>query len=146
MKYKKITIFTRQLSTLLRSGVPILRALEIVASQIDDKGFTRIVEHIHSDVKEGQSLSSALSKYPRLFSSFYVFMVRAGEDSGTSDKVLLRIAGHRQDQQEILSKIKTALAYPLVMFSVGVGTVIFMLTFVMPRLMRHLLDHASSAG
>jgi len=134
-KPKKVTIATRQISTLIKSGVPILRAIEIVSSQIDDKFLRVVLGDIHNDIKEGKPFSSSLLKYPLIFSKFYISMVKVGEDSGSLDKVLARVATHREQQHDIFSKIKVALVYPAAMLLVGIGTIIFMLTFVMPRLM-----------
>ena len=135
VKPKNITLATRQLASLLRAGVPLLRSLEIISSQATEKSFKSIFEKIHSDIKEGGSLSSAISNYPRIFSNFYVFMIKAGENSAQLAQSLATIANYREKQQDIVSKVKSALVYPLVMLLVGLGTVIFMLTFVMPRLM-----------
>lgn len=140
---KKITLFTRQLATLVRAGVPILKALSIISSQADDHLFKAIIDKIYSDIKEGQNLSAALAKYPKIFSNFYSSMIKTGETSGVLDNVLFRIADYRERQQEIVSKIKVAFVYPVVMLLVGLGTIIFMLTFVMPRLMHIFADMGS---
>jgi len=132
---KEITIFSRQLASLIRSGVPILRALNIIAEQSENQAFKGVLAKISTDVKEGKSFSSSLQAWPYVFSSFYVAMVRSGENSGTLQEALLRIASYRQKQEEMLSKVRAALAYPILMALVGAGTVIFMFTFVMPKLM-----------
>ncbi|MFH1339464.1 MAG: type II secretion system F family protein [Candidatus Omnitrophota bacterium] len=136
IKSRDITVFTRQLSSLIKSGVPILGALNIISEQSDNPNFKNALRGIHDDIKDGKPFSAALSNYPGIFSQFYIAMVRTGEDSGTLQEVLLRIADYRQQQEEILSKIRTALAYPVLMGIVGIATVVFMLTYVMPRLMR----------
>lgn len=136
IKPKMITVFTRQLSILLHSGVPILKSLTILAEQSHNPGFRRILSEIRSQVKDGRTLSSALSLYPRYFSPLYLSLVRAGEDSGTLEELLLRIADYRYKQEQIISTVRTALTYPLLMALVGTGTIIFMLVFVMPRLLK----------
>jgi type IV pilus assembly protein PilC len=132
---RKITVFSRELSILLKSGVPILKALEFMGKQTEDKVFKTIIKGLYSDVKEGESFSSALSKYPKVFSPLYISMVKAGEDSGRLEEVLNILSFYRQQREDLISKTKVALIYPLIMLVVGIFTVIFMLTFVMPRLM-----------
>lgn len=134
IKSRDITLFSRQLSSLIKSGVPILRTLNIISEQSDNIHFKNILGNIYNEIRNGKALSVALSNYPNLFSQFYIAMVRTGEDSGTLQEVLLRITQYRQQQEEVLSKIRTALAYPMLMAIVGIGTVIFMLTYVLPRM------------
>jgi len=141
VKASEITIFSRQLASLLRSGVPILKSLDIIAGQSDNPALKYTVFKIYQAVKEGETFSSALGLFPRSFPPLYIAMVRAGEDSGVLPEVLMRIANYRARQEETLSRIRMALAYPLLMVIVGVGTVVFMLTFVMPRLSRIFLGY-----
>lgn len=136
VRSKDVTLFSRQLASLIRSGVPILTGLKIIADQSEQPAFHNILHRIHAQIKEGKALSSVLTAYPRLFPPIYVAMIRSGETSGTLQEVLVRIADYRQKQEEIVARIRTALAYPMLMAVVGLGTIVFMLTFVMPRLMR----------
>jgi len=131
---RDITVFSRQLGTLIKSGVPILRALHIIAEQSESAGLRSLLAQVSRDVKEGKSFSASLTAWPRVFSSFYIAMVRSGEDSGTLQEVLFRIARYRQKQEEMLSRLRAALAYPVLMAVVGVGTVVFMFTYVLPKL------------
>ncbi|MFC1631225.1 type II secretion system F family protein [Candidatus Omnitrophota bacterium] len=133
---RDITVFSRQLASFLKSGMPILRALTIIGEQTDNAGLKAMFENIRSQVRDGQTLSSTLAKYPRVFSQLYIAMVRTGEGSGTLHQALLRVAEHRQKQEQIIAQVRMALVYPAVMASVALGTIIFMFTFVMPRLMR----------
>ena len=135
VRSQDITIFSRQLATLIKSGVPILKALGVLSEQASSVHLKKIVSDIFNELKEGSKFSACLARYPGVFSSFYVAMVRAGEDSGNLEEVLFSVAEYRQAQEEMLSKVRLALLYPLIMFLVGVGTITFMLTFVMPRLM-----------
>ncbi|MFA5373578.1 MAG: type II secretion system F family protein, partial [Candidatus Omnitrophota bacterium] len=130
-----ITIFTRQMASLLKAGVPILRALSIIAEQLDKSQFKTIIYNIYRSVKEGTCFSAILAGYPAVFSSFYVAMINTGENSGALPEILLRIADYREKQEEMVSRLRMALAYPVLMFFVGMGTVVFMLVFVFPRLM-----------
>lgn len=136
----EITILSRQLASLLRSGVPILTSLNIIAEQSDNAALRSVVRSIHNTVKEGNTFSASLGGYPRIFSSLYIAMIRTGEDSGVLPDVLLRIADYRTKQEEALSRFRMALAYPVLMVFVGLGTVVFMLTFVMPRLLKIFLS------
>lgn len=136
IRSKDITIFSRQLASLIKSGVPVLRGLRIISDQADNPSFKRVLDDMHASVKDGASVSDALSKYPKIFSSLYVAMVRSGEAGGTLQEVLIRISDYRQKQEEVLSRVRTALAYPALMAFVGLGTIIFMIAFVMPRLMK----------
>ncbi|MGD9014767.1 MAG: type II secretion system F family protein [Candidatus Omnitrophota bacterium] len=132
----EITVFSRQLSSLIKSGVPILRAINIISEQSENPHFKNILSNIHNQIRDGKAFSTALMSYPGIFSQFYISMIRTGEDSGTLQEVLLRITDYRQQQEEFLSKIRTALAYPILMAIVGIATIIFMLIYVMPRLMQ----------
>ncbi len=136
VKSKDVTIFSRQLASFVKSGVPILRGLSIIAQQSDNPAFREVLESIHADIKEGAAFSVALKKYPKIFSPLYVAMIYSGESSGNLHEVLTRIADYRQKQEAIVTRVRSALAYPALMMVVGGGTIFFMLTFVMPRLMR----------
>ncbi|MBI4358371.1 MAG: type II secretion system F family protein [Candidatus Omnitrophica bacterium] len=135
VKSKEITAFGRQMSSLIRSGVPILRGISIVSEQSANSHFRSFLNQIHEDVKNGSTFSSALSRYPHLFPPLYIALVSAGETSGTLDQTLAKVTDYRQKQEEILSHIRSAMIYPAFMAIAGVGTIVFMLTFVMPRLM-----------
>lgn len=134
IKSRQITLFSQQLASLLKSGVPILNSLNIIAEESEDRFFKEALRYIHDLVQDGASLSNALSNFPNVFSSLYIAMVRSGENSSALPEVLLRIADYRTKDEEISSRIRLAMAYPVLMAVVGVSTVIFMLTFVMPRL------------
>ena len=134
IKSRQITVFSRQLASLLKSGVPILSAINIIFEQTENLYLKSVLKNICSAVKDGSTFSAALSNYPRAFSSLYVALVRSGEESGTLPAALLRIADYRAKQEEMLSRIRMSLAYPALMAVVGAGTIVFMLTFVMPRL------------
>jgi type II secretory pathway component PulF len=135
IKSKEITAFGRQLSSLLHSGVPILRAVSIIAEPSANPHFKELLNLVYEQVKNGAPLSTALAKYPKLFSSLYLALVSAGEASGNLDDTLSKITDYRQKQEAILSHIRSAMVYPILMALTGIGTIIFMLTFVMPRLM-----------
>ena len=133
---KEITLFSRQLASLLKSGVPILKALDIILEQSENPYLKYVLGNIHKEIKEGATFSSAFKNYPKIFPAIYIAIIHSGEDSGSLPDALLRIAEYRAKQEEIISRVRMALAYPVLMALVGSGTIIFMLTFVMPRLLR----------
>ncbi len=135
IRSKQITVFTRQLASLLRSGVPILRALAIIAEQSDSPALKTVMAHMYSEVKEGAPFSSAMGKYPGVFPPLYIAMIRTGEDSGSLPEVMFRIAEYRAKQEALFGKFRMAMVYPTLMVLVGIGTIVFMLTFVLPKLM-----------
>ena len=135
VKSRDITAFGQQLASLIRAGVPILRAIGIVNESSENAHFKNLLNKIEEEVKNGASLSSALGRYPQFFPPLYLALVQAGEFSGTLDKTLTTVTVYRQRQEEIISRIRSAMAYPILMVVTGAGTIIFMLTFVMPRLM-----------
>jgi type II secretory pathway component PulF len=136
LKTHDITIFSRQLASFLKSGMPILRALSIISAQSENYRLRNMIENIRAEVRDGKVFSAALAKFPQVFSPLYIAMVRTGEDSGTLPEVLMRVVAYRQKQEEIFSRIRMALVYPAIMASVAIATIVFMFTFVMPRLMR----------
>ncbi|MBU2063434.1 MAG: type II secretion system F family protein [Candidatus Omnitrophica bacterium] len=133
---KRITIFTKQFSILLKSGVPILNALNVLLEQSEQQNFKNVISEMHKDVKDGKAFSVGLSRFPKLFPPLYIALVRAGENSGKLEDTLLRIAEYRDKQEKIFATIRTALTYPILMGCVGTATIVFMLTFVMPRLLK----------
>ena len=135
IKGKEITAFGRQLSSLIRSGVPILKAIGIISEQSENPVFRKMLDQIYEDVKNGAPFSKSLEKYPVFFPPLYIALVAAGEFSGNLDQSLLRVTEYRQKQEEILSRVRSSLIYPALMAVTGAGTIIFMLAFVMPRLL-----------
>jgi type II secretory pathway component PulF len=140
VKPREVTIFTRQLSSLLKSGVPILRAIRIIMEQSENRSLQEILLRIHAAVKEGSTFSQALGRFPRVFPPLYIALIRTGEDAGGLPEALLRIADYRRKEEEMAGRVRMAMAYPLLMAVVGLATVVFMLTFVMPRLMKLYLN------
>jgi type II secretory pathway component PulF len=131
---RDINVFTRQLAGLLKSGVPILRALRTVGEQSENVRFRRVVGEIEATVRDGAMLSAALAKHPRLFTELYVNMVRSGESAGVLDTILLRLADAREKEEDVRRKVSAALAYPSLVLVVGFVTVFVMLTFFLPRI------------
>lgn len=134
IKSKEIYIFSRQLANLLKSGVSILRALKIIEEQTQPVYFKHIISNVADQVKNGRSFSESLTLYPRIFSPLYITMIHAGEESGNLFDILTTLSIHQHRQEEIKSKVKTALVYPCLMALVGLGTILFILCFVLPKM------------
>ncbi|MDD5116413.1 MAG: type II secretion system F family protein [Candidatus Omnitrophica bacterium] len=131
---RDLDVFTDQLATLVKSKVPLFDAINILSSQTENPKFKQIITTISGQLKDGMTLSEALSKHPRVFPPLYINMVRSGESGGVLDGTLARLAKFRQEQEEVKANISTALAYPIFITLVGVVSVIILLTFGVPRL------------
>ena len=138
---RDVTLFTRQLASLTKSGVPILRSLSTIAEQTDNSRLRRVVEDVESKIRDGSMLSGALSGYPRLFPDLYLSMVRAGESAGVLDTVLSRLADARERDDDIRRKVQAAVAYPLLIVSVGIITVFVLLAFFLPKVVGLFKDY-----
>jgi type IV pilus assembly protein PilC len=130
---KDRVIFTRQLSTLINAGLPLTQSLRTVSEQITNKTLHEIVVQVVASVEGGQSLSQAFAAYPKAFNDVYVSLVAAGESSGSLDKALERIANQQEKDAAIVSKIRGALIYPVIVLVVIVLVLVFMLTTVLPQ-------------
>jgi len=131
---------TRQLATLLGAGLPLDETLGTVASQIDHPLLGRALARIREDVVQGDALHVALGRHPRTFPVLYVNMVQVGENSGTLDQVLEQLADFLEEQSRMKNRIRAALAYPAFMAVVGVGVMLFLFAFVVPKVTRMLED------
>jgi len=131
---------TRQLSTLLGAGLPLDEALATVGGQLENAALAHAIGQVREDVVQGESFNAALAKFPRIFAPLYVNMVQVGENSGTLDQVLQRLADFQEEQARMKSRIRAATAYPILMAVVGVGVLFFMFAFVVPKVTRMLED------
>ena len=136
--FKRVTatdmaLVTRQLSVLLRSGIPLVEALSALIEQQEKEDLAAALTDTRDKVSEGKSLSDALGAHPKLFDTLYVNMVSAGEASGTLENVLASLAEFLDDQAKLKSKVTGALAYPAFMALLGIGVVILMMTVVVPK-------------
>ena len=134
VRLRDLSIMTRQLSTLLSAGLPLVPSLNALASQTKHPQFKIILAQIKDQVTEGNSLTLSMSNFPDVFPPLYVNMIRAGEASGTLDIVLDRLADFYEKSQALRTKIRSALAYPILMFFIGSGVLMFMLAFVVPNI------------
>lgn len=130
----QVAVFTRQLSTLLGAGMPLVPSLSILMQQEKNPLLKKSLAQIREQVTEGKSLTEAMSEFPRIFPPFYLNMVRAGEASGTINLVLERLADFSENQQALMSKIRSALAYPIIMFIMGSAVIFLLMTFVVPKI------------
>lgn len=129
---KDITLFTRQLSTMMKAGVPLLQSFDIVAKGSDNQSVAKLFTDIKADVETGTSLSQAFRKYPLYFDNLFCNLVGAGEQAGILDDLLDRLAVYKEKMQAIKSKIKSALFYPIAVIGVAGIVVAVIMLFVIP--------------
>jgi general secretion pathway protein F len=134
IRISEISMMTRQLAILISAGFPLTIALNTMLPQTKKESFKRVLSRIKDSIEEGSSFAEALAKYPSIFSNIYLNMVRAGEASGTLEIVLERLADISEKQHHLNSKIKSAMAYPLLMTFVGAGVLFFLLTVIVPNI------------
>ncbi|HGH0043487.1 TPA: type 4 pilus assembly protein PilG [Neisseria meningitidis] len=127
-----ITVFTRQLSTMIKAGLPLMQAFEIVAHGHGNPSMTEMLMEIRGEVEQGSSLSRAFSNHPKYFDRFYCNLVAAGETGGVLESLLDKLAIYKEKTQAIRKKVKTALTYPISVIAVAIGLVFVMMIFVLP--------------
>jgi len=132
VKLDEIVIFSRQLATMVDSGIPLVQALDILCEQIETPVFKNILAKIKDDVETGSSLSDALARHPAVFSTLYINMVRAGESSGALDDILDRLAAYLEKSSMLQRKVKSSLVYPAVVISMAILITLVMLIKVIP--------------
>jgi type IV pilus assembly protein PilC len=132
IKTRDVVIFTRQFSTMINSGLPLVQALTILAEQTDNKALAEVTKKVVFDVESGNTVADALSKHPRAFTNLYVNMVAAGEAGGILDTILLRLATFLEKNDALVRKVKGAMIYPAVIMSVAAIAVVTLLIFVIP--------------
>lgn len=131
---KQLVLFTQKLYNLINSRVELLSALRLLEKNCDNRAEKTLLAEIIRDIKEGVPFSACLAKYPKYFSRLYVNIVHTGESTGKLKEALLQLLDYLRRLQDLKLKVKQALAYPIFMSLVGVGTIFVMLTFVLPRL------------
>src|SRR6266487_675444 len=132
IKTRDVVIFTRQFSTMINSGLPLVQALTILAEQTDNKALAEVTRKVVFDVESGNTVADALSKHPRAFTNLYVNMVAAGEAGGILDTILMRLATFLEKNDALVRKVKGAMIYPTVIMSVAAIAVTVLLIFVIP--------------
>lgn len=133
VKTRDLVIFTRQLATLINAGLPLVQSLRNVENQLTNKTLKTATSDIIASVEGGNTLSESLGKHPKIFNQVYVYLVAAGETSGTLDEVLLRLADQQEKDAAILRKIRNAMIYPIIVVVVLVAVIIFLLVTLLPQ-------------
>ncbi len=133
VKPKVMMIFTRQLSTLIDAGLPLLRGLNVLAKQERDAVLKTTISKLADSVQGGSTFSEGLAQHPRLFNDLYVNMVKAGELGGVLEVVLTRLAEFQEKAQKIKNKVVAAMVYPLIVLVLAVGIMTFLLVFIVPK-------------
>jgi type IV pilus assembly protein PilC len=132
IKPLSVVLFTRQLATMITSGLPLVQSLEILSNQIEDKHLRGIVREIKAKIEGGSRFADALRDYPKCFDELYVNLVVAGEEGGMLDTVLNRLAIYMEKIEKLKKKIKSAMIYPISIIVVAIGVVMVLLIFVIP--------------
>lgn len=141
---KDIIVFTRQFSTLIDAGLPLVQGLEILSSQEENKLFKKILLQIKKDVEGGSTLSDALKKHPKVFDNLYVNLVAAGEVGGVLDSILMRLAAYYEKASKLRSKVKGALTYPTAVLVIALAVIVVMLVYVIPVFQKMFADFGGS--
>ena len=132
IKPKDLAVFTRQLSVMISSGLPLIQTLEILAGQQQNKGFADVLTQIRSAVEGGSTLSSAFQKHPRVFDPLYTNMLEAGEAGGVLEGVLQRLSAYIEKAVKLRAAVKSALIYPVAVVVIATGVIIMLLWKVVP--------------
>jgi type IV pilus assembly protein PilC len=133
VKSKTLMIFTRQLATLIDSGLPLLRSLNVLAKQERDKLLKKTINQLADSVQSGSTFSDALALHPRIFNNLYVNMVKAGEVGGVLELVLTRLSEFQEKAAKIRNKVLAAMVYPAIVMTMAIGILVFLLIFIVPR-------------
>ncbi len=140
VKSMDLTLFSRQLATLVTSGVPLVQGLGILEEQFESENFRMILKSIRTDIESGVSISEAMKKHPNAFSELYVSMVHAGEIGGILDQVLDRLSAYMESSEALKAKVKGAMTYPMMILFVAILAVTILLTFVVPQFSKMFMD------
>jgi general secretion pathway protein F len=142
---QEVAMLTRQLATLLGSGIPMIGALSALVDQVEHLDMKTSLMEVREKVSQGGSLSEALAAHPVYFNELFVNMVRAGEAGGNLDKVLYRVADYLHAQNRTRAKVVASLTYPIIMLVIGVGVVAVLLTFVVPKILQVIQKQGNAA-
>ncbi len=133
IKTKDLVVFTRQFSTMLNAGIPLVDCLSILSQQLDNKALKNVVENVKNEVESGKPLNEALRKYPKVFTNLYCSLVEAGEAGGLLINVLERLSGYMEKNMALIGKVKSAMTYPVIILIVAVGLIGAMMYGVIPK-------------
>jgi len=134
VKLKELVVFTRELSTMIDAGVPLPRSLDTLAGQVENKYFKGVISSINHDVESGMPLADGMAKFPNVFADVFVNMVRAGEAGGILDEILKRLAEQVEKESSIHKKIRSAMAYPIVIMTVTIIAFFGIMLFIVPKI------------
>ncbi len=137
---QELAVVTRQMATLSGAGLPLLEVLSALGDQVEKKLLKWTIAQVREQVKEGRSLADALAMHPRIFSPVYIQMIRVGEVSGTLDQILLYLAQFLERQGQLRSRVLSSMAYPIFMLAVSALVLVFLLNFVVPRVLSVFSD------
>ena len=133
VKSKSLMIFTRQLATLIDSGLPLLRGLNVLGNQEPHPTMRATVNHLADSVQTGSTFSESLGQHPKIFNKLYVNMVKAGELGGVLELVLNRLAEYQEKAQKLKNKIVSAMVYPVIVIFIALGIIIFLMSYIVPK-------------
>jgi len=140
VKLADLSIFCRQFSTMIDAGVSLVRALDVLGEQTQNPKLRRMILDIQQEVESGQTLSKAMSKYPKTFTSLFIGLVRAGEVGGVLEEALQRLSGFIEGDMALRRKVKAAMTYPTIVVIVAVGIVVGLTTFIVPKFIELFKD------
>lgn len=132
VKGKDVVVFSRQFSTMISAGLPLIQCLDILASQEQNKSFAKIIRNIKEDIEGGSTLTDALKKYPKVFDDLFINMIAAGEAGGILDTILNRLATYLEKAMKLKRKVKGAMTYPAVVLFVSCAVITLLLVKVVP--------------
>ena len=133
-------VFSRQLATLIGAGLPLTQSLRTVLDQTSNKRMQEVIQEIVADVEGGKTLSSAFGKHPEVFNKLYIALVTAGEASGTLDDALKRIAAQQEKDAAMMSKVRGAMIYPMIVLVVIIAVMLFMMFTIVPQVEKLYTD------
>jgi len=133
VKPEYIVVFSRQLATMVDSGIPISQSLDVLAEQMDDRQLSQTIKKIRDDIEAGASLSEAIARYPNVFSDFFANMVKAGESSGRLDEILDRVANYLEKASALERKVRASLFYPAFVSVLAAAITTFLIVYIVPK-------------
>lgn len=133
VKSKDILLFTRYLSTMMAAGLPIIQAIDVIARDQDNEALQEFLTSLRSNIASGKTLAESFSEYPQYFNGLYCNLIKAGEKSGTLDKILARLATYLEKTEALKRKVKKALTYPIAILTVALGVSLILLLYVIPH-------------
>ncbi|MDA8417459.1 MAG: type II secretion system F family protein [Desulfobacteraceae bacterium] len=141
---KDVVIFTRQLSTMIDAGLPLVQSLEILTRQQENATFKKILQTVRTDVETGSTIAEAMKKHPQVFDNLYCNMIDAGEVGGILDTILSRLAAYMEKNMALVKKVKGAMTYPVICLCISVVVMAVMLVFVVPVFQKMFADFGSA--